>query len=486
MATHEPARCLEFTGREAGIAVLRAEADSVLASLRRRKIVLHFAGGLMDRTSAVATLNDAVTAYTDAEADSVFFVHGGGLGETLRLNLPRILREALFEILLRRVLWCVLGKAAKHSVAGARASGGLQLPPRDVLEAELTAMRSGIEPDPARFTLPELSALTEDETKRLTYILSLDEDLSRCLRAEEENVMGGALVVSSVHAGMPADPGRSRSGVLEAAAGFVARKALNAVRAVIERFRGGTHHGLYPTAVEEILREFCLAPLGGAVWAGMKADAATAFRTDIDGGPRPGSYFLQRITEMLAGPEPKEVTVVGHGSGLPLMNAFVAALDAHRSSAVSPLPADFRVRQVIALAPACTFADLAATLRRKGTAFERFRMFALTDEAETADHLVPLAYPRSLLYFISGVLERDARGASAVVPLAGMARWYAPGQVTGGAEAEEVRAAVDVEPDSFVWAPSAGPAGHSCAVRSHAGFQTDATMLASLREIVSE
>ncbi|WP_345651636.1 hypothetical protein [Streptomyces siamensis] len=458
--------------------------DGLITSLDRQRVVLHFAGGPLDRNAMASSMGDVAEAYGGAGAHSLFVLQSGGLRETLTRNLPHVLREAVFEIVLKRVLLCVLGKAAERSVPGARGrsrSGNLPVPSPHRVAVELNSMeKDGVEPYASLTPPTGMSRLTDAESQWLARTLSQDQQLRSLGRSA--SATDSELLMSLTRAETPgATEGRhsSRTG-LEVATGLLVRKVVNAARAVIERFRTGTHHGLYPTAVEEILREFCLTHLGAALWSGMKNEAATAFRSDEGSPAGVGRYFLDRFIEAVAVPERKDVTVVGHGSGTPLMNAFLAAFDARRGSADSPLPADFRIRNVVALAPMCTFPELASTLRRRNTAFEHFRLFALTDEAEKADHLVPVAYPRSLLYFVSGVLERDANGMSAAVPLSGMARWYDSGQVVGGPEAEEVRAVADAEPSAFVRSP-----GAECGARSHAQFRADPALLANLQLMIS-
>ncbi|MFF0097540.1 hypothetical protein ACFYSF_47760 [Streptomyces canus] len=458
--------------------------DGLIASLDRQRIVLHFASEPLERDGTASALADAAEAYGAAGACSVFVLQGGGIGDTLTRNLQRVVREAVFEIVLKRVLLCVLGKAAERSVPVARGrslSGNLPVPAAHRVGFELKAMESeGLEPYASMAPPQDMSPLTDEQAQWLVRALSKDPQLRSLGRSTVDS--DSELLVASVRAEAEEriDSRHRAHAVLEVATGLLVRKVVSTARAVIERFRAGTHHGLYPTAVEEILREFCLAQLGGAVWSGMKEDAATAFRSGAGSPAGAGRYFLDRFIEAVSVPEQKDVTVVGHGSGALLMNAFLAAFDARRGSADSPLPADFRLRDVVALAPMCTFPELASTLRRRSTAFECFRLFALTDEAEKADHLVPVVYPRSLLYFVSGVLERDSNGVSAAVPLSGMAHWYGSGQSAGGTEAEEVRVVATAEPGAFTWSP-----GANCGARTHAQWCTDPALLATLQATIA-
>ena len=72
------------------------------------------------------------------------------------------------------------------------------------------------------------------------------------------------------------------------------------------------------------------------------------------------------------------------------------------------LPATFKF-DVILMAPACRTECFADTLAHHGSRIRDFRCFTMSDDFETKDRLVPAIYPHSLLYFISGVLEDEAR-----------------------------------------------------------------------------
>ena len=58
----------------------------------------------------------------------------------------------------------------------------------------------------------------------------------------------------------------------------------------------------------------------------------------------------------------------------------------------------------------------------------QFRMFTMTDDAERKDGLLPVVYPRSLLYFVSGLLETgpDGKGEPGD-PLVGLSTLLRPG-----------------------------------------------------------
>ncbi|MFD9074226.1 hypothetical protein, partial [Streptomyces lasiicapitis] len=265
---------------------------------------------------------------------------------------------------------------------------------------------------------------------------------------------------------------------------LLVRKTVRVIAAVVGRFRLHTDHGLYPTVVEEILREFYVANVGAAIWDAMKRQTADTFAASDE--TRAGRYFLDRFSRLLATGSRPRVTVVGHSAGAVFISNLLTDLVRRRADADDPLPADFRVRDVALLAPACTVAQLAPVVRLQRELFDRLRMFTMTDAAERADHLVPLLYPRSLLYFISGVLERGPAKQSAVAPIAGMQRWYAADGAFGGQDSEDLRAFLAADPHRTVWSPVEGEPGLSSSARTHGGFDDDAEVLASLARMLAD
>jgi hypothetical protein len=86
------------------------------------------------------------------------------------------------------------------------------------------------------------------------------------------------------------------------------------------------------------------------------------------------------------------------------------------------LPPDF-LMDVVFMAPAVTTELFAQTVQQFGSRIREIRMFTMKDELEKKDQLIPVVYPHSLLYFISGVLEDESDK-----PVLGMHRYF-----TGGA-----------------------------------------------------
>jgi hypothetical protein len=201
----------------------------------------------------------------------------------------------------------------------------------------------------------------------------------------------------------------------------------------------------------------------------MKKDTADAFGDDpaVFGG----TALLEALARQPNGPNP---VLVGHSTGA----VYIAHLIDH---AAAVLPPD-RKFDVVLLAPAIDFELMARMLGTHGDRIERLRVFCMQDQYEQRDRLVSVAYPRSLLYFVSGALEGEAD-----TPIVGMQRFYetdgpfAPGRV---GDIDAVRAYLQ-EPERAVWSIADSPGGLSSNAVSHGDFDNDPVTLASVSKFIA-
>ena len=243
---------------------------------------------------------------------------------------------------------------------------------------------------------------------------------------------------------------------------------------VIKRYLADRDHGFHATIVEEILRAFYVANVGGAIWAAMKGDTRDSF------GPDPavfgGTALLQVLADRLAAGADVRVTLVGHSTGAVFIGHLLEAAD-------GMLPAGFRF-DVVLLAPAATFELAEDTFVRHRARIAGLRIFAMTDGNEKKDRLVPVLYPHSLLYFVSGVVEPDAD-----TPLIGMERYYdAHGYPAADfPRLEPFRQIVAGTPNGAIWsvATGGGP-GLESAARKHGDFDNDSKTVGSVQSILQD
>lgn len=229
------------------------------------------------------------------------------------------------------------------------------------------------------------------------------------------------------------------------------------------------------------MRELYLANVGTVIWRAMKKETLDTFQPGDP--PRGGRYFLDRLVPLLGEGTTPEVTLVGHSTGAVFINNLLRDVERLREEDPTGALAKFRFRHIAFLAPACTFSAFAGVLVDHEDLWQDFRMFTMTDEAEREDTLVPVVYPRSLLYFISGVLETDAAGEpEPAKPLVGLQRYYERPQ---NAIPDEIRSAREyVTGGRAVWSPADAAPGLSSGAVHHGDFDNDPKVRDSLRAMI--
>jgi hypothetical protein len=486
------------------------DIDDIFGELTKHpKVALYFHGGLVSRSAGMDGAARLLPGFLAAGNYPLFFVYESGFLEVVSRNLSEIAGEDVFKILLHRLLKYVVAKL--RDPIGAKGITTVQ--PTDIeLYTELIKRDAGEEPFIAEPIDPRVAAVSESEQRELRDELASDGDLMSTIAAIGEtahdetttavNTRGlttrsrkstrtlmSPEIVDEIRKDVDAAQAEGSRGVLSTAA-LLVRAGKILVRA-IDRFRTHRDHGIYPTVVEEILREFYVANIGTAIWEAIKAETSETF-IETPGQNRGGVCFLNNLSKILAA-TPKsswpKVSLVGHSTGGVFINNLLAAVAQRKQS--GKLPADFAFEHIVLLAPACTFWAFQITIDQHRDLFSSFRVFGMTDEAECKDALVPFVYTRSLLYFVSGLLEKGPQGkAYADVPLVGMQKFYAQPRVYCGADEIDVQKYVN-EPGvlpvarRFVWSPCDDGNGLASHSEKHGDFHDDPSTLKSLWSIVS-
>ena len=484
------------------------DVDAMFIQLAKKdKVVIHLHGGLVSKSDGLNVAERLERdCYRPADAHAVFFVWESDLLTVLRRNLPAIFGEDLFKILLKWLLKFTASKFIDHS---GRKGEPVPLISEMEIYKELAKNDVGGEafddlPVPA-----EVAEITPKE--RVAFETALGRDLS--LRTATQAVIDTArpippgtdsakgakvrgqhqtvtLLSPEIVAELIDEDGQARA---EGRKGIFTNPKLIAAAAtifvrVVRRFRQRRDHGLYPTVVEEILRKLYIANVGLKIWKAMKDQTRLTFATE-DSPTRGGAYFARKLCEMLAAARSApEISIVGHSAGAVFANHLLAHLHRLRDDPQNAVPADFAFKNVVFLAPACTFDNFLPTMTAHRAMFHHFRMFTMTDAAESRDVLVHRVYTRSLLYFISGVLEPgEGGGTDFDKPIVGMERYYTERSIYASSEIEEARRFFAAIPDSIVWSPISTGTGDgllSTALK-HGDFDDDAVTLESLRHLLS-
>lgn len=477
--------------------------DDVTAIVDRvaaqQRIVLHFHGGLNSRADGELTAGRWLPIYQDrAGADPIFFVWESGFLDTIFHNLDEIAQDEIFKRLLKWVLRYAVGKVGQDE--GARAAGIIS--PADEREAdeELGRRRSGDEPydhlapqDVQPLAPEEEDAFARDVESDAELQASLEAALAAALPETQDSGTRGVTLRSVGSTRTLLDPGvfdemRAEAGPDEGARGlvsaaFLAKKAIQVLRAVIGRYRGHTDSGIYPTVLEEVLRAFYLANAGGAIWQAMKKETADTFV--INDEPRGGRLVLDRLAARLAERDgtPPEITLVGHSTGAVFIDNFLTEVARGVVDGSRPWPKDVTF-QVVLLAPAATFVHMTDAWPAAGPLVRRLRMFTMDDVHERLDHLVGPLYPRSLLYFVSGVVERNRDQDSAVAAVVGLDRYYGDTFATRP-DLASLRTYLNAE-QRIVTSPSPpdAPVGRRTNALGHTKFNTDELVAESVVALI--
>ena len=464
---------------------------TALEQQNKGPLVLHFHGGLTTYRRGKEGAQRLLPIYQDAGAFPVFFVWESGLLDTITNNLGEISRERIFRIIWKRIRKTIERKLIQ--VTGGRDLGDLPQPDNNnyeteiddaIARADLTNLMKQDLPDKARLT--ELSA---EEIAMLEAELGFDfelaaevENISNALR-DPEDVTADLTSRSTTMKGSTAtliDPAaldqiieRPESG----SRGLISMgKTITAVvkitAKVISRFVRGRDHGLHATIVEEILHALYLGNVGGTIWATMKKDTADSFGDDaqIEGG----TAFIDTLKTLANHHSPPRIVLVGHSAGAVYISEFL-------KHAHAELPENFKF-EIIYLAPAVTFQLAAKTFEKYHSRVSAIRMFTMTDKYEKQDKLVPVLYPHSLLYFVSGVVESDVD-----MPILGMERFYDTAKFPDRKfpNVAKVRNYMKEFSGAFVWSVNKGdtPGFNSESVK-HGNFDNDETTLNSVAHLI--
>lgn len=480
--------------------VSRAMAGDAPAGL-----TIHFHGGLVNYNAGVDIALKLDPVYRRGGAHPVFFVWESGLWETVRNNLDELAREHLFKLLWKRV--ANMAKRKLMQTAGMKSTG--RLPPvsgaesdaaiEDALSGRGFDKLLGDEPsvpaDLDELSPAEMRALQAEldfdmplvnELRQVSASLRTPEEIAAdagsrsvlTLRSDTRTLLDPAAVDRYIER-----PDPHAKGIISSAKFLAA--VVKIVARVVRRYVNRRDHGFHATVVEEILREFYVANVGGAIWGLMKQDTVDAFQDDPEAYG--GHCFLTELKAAWPPASPLRITLVGHSTGAIYIAEFLAAAEAVFGPGQGP------VFDVVFLAPAATFERCAAMLAHTGQRIatdpggkRRFRMFTMTDDNERRDGLIPkagLIYPHSLLYFISGVLEKDGEGD---MPLVGMQRYYDATRYPDASfqALAPFRDLVAAHPQHAVWSDHEGGDGLASTALSHGDFDEDELTRGSLVHIL--
>lgn len=456
------------------------DIDAIFEHLAQQEIpqlTLYFHGGMVPEKSGLATARQLLPRYKgEGRNHPVFFVWESGWSEIVRHNLGQIANEPIFERLVAVVVDFVVSRMEQRALPEGLAldEPGAEISPVTEFEENLLAAR-----------LAQDEAFQDAVSELISSVRFDQEGGSRALEEgpkleEELEIPPRSMLSESVVSEMVAEDERGGARMLGFSPGSVVliRAAVRVFRRVVGRFKARTAHGVYCTVVEEILRELFIDKVAGWLWQQMKEEIRQSFESNAGRagtGLRGGTYFLERLNKYLASHAELKVSLVGHSAG----SIYICRL---LEMADKILPASFQFNQVAFLAPGVDFELFKRTLVDHPNRFRSFRMFTMSDEFEVKDIMVPVIYPQSLLYLVSGLLEGDEEK-----PIVGLQRFYIPESPYQDEAAQAVRAfMLAQEHKRVVWSVAEqGEAGFISGARAHGAFDEDPTTLESVLHLLA-
>ncbi len=376
-----------------------AEIDNMFNRFERdgvKRISIYFHGGLVSESGGIETAHKVYPFLANAGTTPICFVWETGLKETVANNLSKLSQTNLFNKILKAILKKVTERVA-FETSSARGVAGNALSDLEIAE-ELS------KPDPfydfsrsagsdARRavnlnSLKGKEAIIEVELKReFEVMISRDEEFKSAVTQTR-------LTVDA------AGPTAGSRGIVTLAK--IAFHLAKITIRVIKRFIKKRDHDLYPTIVEEILREFYVAELGAWVWKGMKDKASDMWKINsglTGNNQHAGRYFLDKLIAYKSSHPDTTVDLVGHSAGSIAICNLLAT--------TASLPGSFVFNHILFLAPACRIDLFKQEISDHSERFGSLRIFTMSDQYECKDMLVPYVYTHSLLYLISGILEEE-------------------------------------------------------------------------------
>ncbi|MBV4360497.1 hypothetical protein [Pinibacter aurantiacus] len=471
------------------------DLDSIIDHLRatdQKKIVLYFHGGLVSAASGLNTA-ERITGYVtdNTAAHPVSFVWETGLFETIKQNFDTIYQSEFFKKLLVKIIKVagrqlgidvnLLGVASKGISSFTEAEIEMELKKvapfenYQVNEGKKSVSVNLAEAGPKSDEVIE-EQLKPEVTAEMEEEIADDPELIALAQAEKPDEEAKLMGKDNIH--MMGD-GATAKGIVNPITLIVS--AVKITVKVIRRHIKHRNHGFYPTIIEEILREFYIADIGSWLWSNMQEKAKNMWTQDDFSGEAEnwyvGTYLLNKLKEYQDEVGELTIDLIGHSAGsIAIAEMLVAAK--------SQFPS-LKFRDITYMAPAVRCDLFASNVLKNQDRFKRLRYFTMEDAVETKDHLVPVLYPWSLLYFISGLLENKGKDYDA--PLLGLQR-----HTVGNPpyDLEDLEPIVDYlrVADTAIYSVTQEPGhdGFRSTSRKHGDFDNDEKTLLSIMYFINQ
>ncbi len=459
-------------------------------------LAVHFHGGLVPKKDGLETAEHLKPIFEQAGAFPVFFVWESGAIETVCNNLGDIAQEPFFQQIVKRIAQFAakqLGSLAGPVMRGevpdeskvteeqinSQFDAWFDAGSSELLPLDSLAIGNAVDEDENVIALRIEDKVRRDHelhdelNKIIDVATPADQVVTRGGRVANVQASQRTLMTPETIEQLVETDRVGRRSVLTAVKLTTQIAAI--VYRVVKRHINHRDHGVFVTIVEEVLRQLYVESIGKTfLWDLLKKDTLDAFGDDAN--LYGGTAFLSHLAEQLRQGRPvPRITLTGHSTGAVYICHFLEKADVM-------LPSEVKF-DVVFLAPAVNVKTFDHTLTTVGHRIANFRMFTMSDEREIADPLhtkVRLIYPRSILYFVSGLLEDEPDE-----PLVGMHRFFQGDSAFEGVpDVARVAGWFNQHPGRAVWSVADQGPGQQSLATTHVDFDNEANTMASLQHLL--
>jgi hypothetical protein len=434
-----------------------------LSNEQHRHILLHVHGGLVGKEHARQTGERFQCYLQGSDFELVLLIWRTGIWETIRDELGRV---SVADIFGQLVDMAERGVGRWLSATGQGKSG---ITPATSAEVEKLLQESEFRTDTWLDALLVSAPLSIEKLEELSETIEREVGARFTLEATgvyEEKLDPKEYELALTLQQQPGKSGAIASSVLAIASGRVVLRSL-------KRFIQSTHHGWRATICEEVLRELGGKTLGKHLWGNMKHRAEELFAGVDTDNLSAGTRLLAELERFQCENPNAIIDVCCHSAGAIVVCQMLKAIAINQRRV--------NLRHLIFLAPACTTSLFEDTVLAHRDLFRHAYLFTMTDEYEQRDSVIPVIYPRSLLYFVSGLLE-DAPAT----PLLGLVRFLDKKRHKGNETLRRIAKFFEgADQGTIILSPINRELGRCSEAVQHGAFDDDEATLKSLFHIIS-
>jgi len=373
------------------------DVDDIFICLRNENvenITLHIHGGLIDESAGIQIAKMMTPVYSAVNSHPITFVWQTGPFDTIKDQILTIHKTKIFKFILKTVAKIVINYFR------------MLVNKKEVIRFEDSHIEEELTKDIPFAFLDNMDDINREIlNNKLSDVLIFDSLLleTEFLIEFDSNSEFEELIETDKE-GIILFKKEIRESLNYKNSNFMGALKISmskVVRRIVLRFKRRRDHGAMATFTEELLRELYIDNLGSYIWDGMKLKAREMWDSNngLSGDNQHAArYFLDKLEKLKKDQPEIKINCVGDSAGSIVICHLLGLIAAEKYKCT--------FETITFLAPACRVKLFNNHIVNNPSMFKRFRIFTMGDYYEIRDHLLGKVYPRSLLYLVSGLLEK--------------------------------------------------------------------------------